>query len=258
VIGRLTLLMLLALSLGQATAGDQIREQENAAEIAKQPLIGKSLWLEVAGQRFFCLYTESEKTDNAQAAIILHDIGGDPDQKPLLHELRTQLPQHNWTTLALQLPLREKSATEADYYGLFAESQLRIRAAVAYLQKSGAKKIALIGYGLGALQAVYAVNEKPEAIVAVAAISLPVPESDVPQAQTLAYIKNIALPLLDIYAEFDLPLVLNTAQERRLAGKDNPVFWQVRMEGENHAYQQDYERLVKRVYSWLSANSRQN
>ena len=255
--GSLTLLLLWTLLLGQATASDLTREQENAAEIVKQPLIGKSLWLEAAGQRFFCLYTESDKTDNVQAAIILHDIGGDPDQKPLLHGLRTQLPQHNWTTLALQLPLREKSAAEADYFGLFAESQLRIRAAVEYLQKNGAKKIALIGYGLGALQAIYAVNEKPEAIAAVAAISLPVPESDAPQAQSLAFIKNIALPLLDIYAEFDLPAVLNTAPQRRLAGKDNPVFWQVRIEGENHAYQQDYERLVKRVYSWLSATSRQ-
>ena len=250
--------MLLSLCVRQAEAGDQNRELEYAAEIAKQPLIGKSQWLEAAGQRFFCLYTESEKTDNAQAAIILHDIGGDPDQKPVLHGLRTELPQHNWTTLALQLPLREKSATEADYYGLFAEAQLRIRAAVDFLQKSGAKKIALIGYGLGALQAVYAVSEKPENIVAVAAISLPVPESAAPQAQSLLFIKNIALPLLDVYAEFDLPAVLNTAQQRRQAGKENPVFWQVRMEGENHAYQQDYERLVKRVYSWLGTISRQN
>jgi len=250
--------MLLAFSLGQARAADQNREQEFAAELQKRPLIGKSLWLQAAGQDFFCLYTESEKTDNTQAAIILHDIGGDPDQKPVLHALRTQLPEHNWATLALQLPLREKSATEADYYELFAESQLRIRAAVAYLQKGGAKKIALIGYGLGALQAVYAVNEKPEAIIAVAAISLPVPESAAPQVQSLAFIKNIALPLLDIYAEFDLPTVLNTAQQRRQAAKENPVYWQVRMEGENHAYQQDYERLVKRVYSWLSATSRQN
>jgi hypothetical protein len=46
--------------------------------------------------------------------------------------------------------------------------------------------------------------------------------------------------------------VLETAQLRRLAGKDNPVFWQQKMVGENHTYQQDYELLVKRVYGWLS------
>ena len=55
--GSLTLLLLWTLLLGQATASDLTREQENAAEIVKQPLIGKSLWLEAAGQRFFCLYT---------------------------------------------------------------------------------------------------------------------------------------------------------------------------------------------------------
>ena len=255
---RSLLLIVLVLSLRPAFAGDQNREREYAAELQQQPLMGKSLWLEAAGQRFICVYTESEKTNNAQAAIILHDIGGYPDQKPVLHELRTALPLHNWATLAIQLPLREKSASEADYYPLFPESQARIRASVDYLQKNGAKHIALVGYGLGAMLAVYAVNDKSEAIEAVAAISLPAPETDAPQAQTLAFVKNLALPLLDIYAEFDVPAVLHSAQQRRLAGKDNPVYRQVLMQGENHAYQQDYERLVKRVYSWLSATSRQN
>jgi hypothetical protein len=37
-----------------------------------------------------------------------------------------------------------------------------------------------------------------------------------------------------------------------MAGMENPVFRQERMDGENHAFQQDHERLVKRVYSWLT------
>ena len=105
--------------------------------------------------------------------------------------------------------------------------------------------------------AAYAISEKPNAIAALAAISLAVPETNEAQAQSQAFIKNIALPFLDIYAEFDLPDVADTARLRRLAGKDNPVYWQVRMNGENHAYQQDHERLVKRVYSWLSSTFQQ-
>lgn len=240
-----------------ANAGDKTREQDYAASLQRNPMMGKTVWLQAEGQTFFSLYTETEKTDNANAAIIVHDVGEHPDQKPLVHALRTVLPQHNWATLAVQMPLRELGASEADYYPLFAEAQGRIRAAVDYLQKNGAKNIAIVGYGLGALMAAYAVSEKPDNIRALATVSLAVPETAAPQAQTQAFIKNIALPFLDIYAEFDLPAVADTARQRRMAGKDNPVFRQVRMDGENHAYQQDHERLVKRVHSWLSSTFQQ-
>ncbi len=155
------------------------------------------------------------------------------------------------------MPLRERAAGEAEYYPLFAEASTRIEAAIDHLQKNGAKNIVVIGYGLGALMAAYTISEKPDNIQALAAISLPVPETTAAQAQTEVFIKNIALPLLDIYAEFDLPLIADTARQRRMAGKDNPVYLQVQMNGENHAYQQDHERLVKRVYSWLSSTLRQ-
>jgi hypothetical protein len=49
-----------------------------------------------------------------------------------------------------------------------------------------------------------------------------------------------------------LPAVLDSARQRRMAGKDNPVYRQIRMDGEDHGYQQDYDLLVKRVYSWLT------
>lgn len=247
----------LALLTVSAHASDHLREQEYAESLQSNPLIGKAVWLPGNGRDFFSLYTESEKTDNAHAVIILHDIGEHPDQKPLIHALRTFLPQHNWTTLALQMPLREADAVESDYYPLFDEARTRIAAAVEYLQKNGAKHIAVVGYGLGALMATYAISEKPENIAAAVAISLPMPETADPRAQSPTAIKNIALPFLDIYAEFDLPAVANTARQRRMAGKDNPVFRQVRMDGENHAYQQDHERLVKRVYSWLSSTFQQ-
>ena len=255
---KITIAILLAAALGlPANASDNMREQDYAASLQQSPVEGKIVWLQANGQAFLSLYTETEKTDNADAVIILHDIGEYPDQKPLTHGLRTFLPQHNWATLALQMPIREKGAAEADYYPLFAEAQGRIGAAIGYLQKNGAKRIVVIGYGLGALMAAYSVSEKPDNIAALAAIGLPAPETEAPQAQTQALIKNIALPFLDIYAEFDLPAVADTARQRRMAGKDNPVYRQVRMDGENHAYQQDYERLVKRVYSWLSSTFQQ-
>lgn len=250
-------IVLLGLLVPLANASDNLREKDYADSLQRNPSIGRVVWLQANGQDFLSLYIESEKTANDYAAIILHDIGEHPDQKPLIHALRTQLPQHNWTTLSLQMPLREAGASEVDYYPLFDEGRARIDAAVDYLQKNGAKNIAVVGYGVGALMAAYAVSEKPDNIKALATISLSASEATNPQAQSYTFIKNIAVPFLDIYAEYDLPAVVDTARQRRMAGKDNPVFRQVRMDGENHTYQQDHERLVKRVYSWLSSTFQQ-
>jgi hypothetical protein len=94
--------------------------------------------------------------------------------------------------------------------------------------------------------------------MALVAISLPLPSSSVPPAQIARFIPKIALPFLDLYAEFDLPDVVDTARQRRMLGKDNPVYRQVKMYGQNHAYQQDSALVIKRVYSWLDLMLNQN
>jgi hypothetical protein len=244
-------IILLAVQVWPVTASDNKREQDYAAMLEQQPLLGKIVWFETAGQRVLGLYTEAEKTDNTNAVIILHDMGAYPDQKLVVFELRTQLPLHNWTSLALQMPLRETSASEEDYYSLFPEAEARIANAVDYLHTHGVKNIVLVGYGLGALMATYTVSKKPSAFAGLITISLPVPAATASEVQAENFIKTISLPFLDLYAEFDLPTVLDTVRLRRMAGKDNPVFWQQQLDNENHTYQQDHERLVKRVYSWL-------
>ncbi|WP_446810469.1 DUF3530 family protein [Methylomonas sp. 2BW1-5-20] len=242
--------------IGQAS--DSRREQDYATEIQQQLTMGQAVWLKVADQPFLGLYTEAEKTDNSNVVIVLHEMGEHPDAKPLVHRMRTALPLHNWASLSLQMPIRESGARTDDYYPLFDEARDRINAAVEYLLKSGAKHIAIVGYGMGALMAAYRLGDKPNDVMALVSISLPVPQTTAPQAQSLELIKKVQLPFLDVYAEFDLPAVIDTARQRRMAGKDNPVFRQIRMDGEDHGYQQDYELLVKRVYSWLTATVSEN
>lgn len=233
-------------------ATDSRREQDFATAIQQQLPMGQAIWLKSADKTFLALYTEAEKTDNSQVAIVLHDMGEHPDAKPLIHRLRTTLPMHNWATLALQMPIRESGAQSDDYYPLFDEARARIDAAVEHLLKNGAKHIAIIGYGMGALMAAYRLGDKPNDVTALVSISLPVPQTTAMPAQSLDLIKKVQLPFLDVYAEFDLPAVLDSARQRRMAGKDNPVYRQIRMDGEDHGYQQDYDLLVKRVYSWLT------
>ncbi|MBS4049844.1 MAG: DUF3530 domain-containing protein, partial [Methylomonas sp.] len=100
--------------------------------------------------------------------------------------------------------------------------------------------------------AAYTLSQDPKGLDALATISLPLPDSALPQAQIGGFIKNIALPFLDVYAEFDLPEVADTARQRRMLGKDNPVYRQIRINGENHAYRHDPMMLIKRIYSWLA------
>lgn len=244
----------LSLSAMAANAGDRQRESDFARMIEQTVSQGELVRLKAGDTEFVALFTEAEKADNAHSAIVLHDSGENPDQRPLIHGLRTTLPQHGWSTLSIQMPLREIGAKRDDYYPLFDEADSRIRAAVDYLRAKGAKDIALVGYGTGAAMAAYALSSNPDGLFALAAISLPLTESSLPQAQTGDFIKNIALPILDIYAEFDLPEVADTARKRRLSGKDNPVFRQVKVNGENHSFQHDPGMLIKRIYSWLTLN----
>ncbi len=233
-------------------ASDLQRELDYAASIESSSPVGRVVWLEANQKKFLGLFTDSEKTRNQQAAIILHDQGKHPDNQAVVHGLRTEMPMHNWATLSIQLPLREVGAVANEYYGLFDEAHSRILAAVKYLQDQGARQIALIGYGTGAAMAAYSLSLKSEDLLGLAAISLPMADSPLPQAQTGEFIRKIALPVLDIYAEFDLPEVVDTARQRRMLAKDNPGYRQKLLSGEDHHFQQDPALLVKQVYSWLT------
>lgn len=253
-IGRLLILCgLLALAV-VVNASDQQREQVYANELQASVSTGRIVWLTSGNQRFLSLMTEAERTDNTNAVLVLHDMGDQPDQQPLIHGLRIALSQYDWTTLAIQLPLREIGASAEDYYALFDEARGRIQAAVEFLRNNGAENVAVVGVGMGAAMAAYTLNLDPNALFALITISLPVPDSNLPQTKIADFMKNIALPFLDIYAEFDLPNVVDSARQRRMWAKDNPVYRQIKMSNESHAYRYNPNLVIKRVYSWLAMN----
>jgi alpha/beta superfamily hydrolase len=236
-------------------ASDEKREAEFAENISNTLTVGKAVWLESEGKKFLGVYTETEKTGSKGTVIILHDIGGHPNQQQLIYGLRVILPEHNWTTLALQMPLREAGVEKEEYYPLFSEAAARIQAGIDYAKNNGAKSIVVAGYGLGGLMGAYALSEQTRDIKALAAISLPVPATENKAAQTLEFISKIKIPMLDIYGALDVPDVTERARERRLAAKDNTGYRQVKINDEGHAYLHDEGMLVKRVYSWLEAAS---
>ncbi|HEY8218508.1 MAG TPA: DUF3530 family protein [Methylobacter sp.] len=236
-------------------AGDGKLEAEFAESISNTLTVGKAVWLESEGKKFLGVYTETERTGSKGTVIILHDIGGHPNQQQLIYGLRVFLPEHNWATLALQMPLREAGVEKEEYYPLFPEAAARIQAGINYAKNNGAENIVVAGYGLGGLMAAYALSEQAIDIKALAAISLPVPAIEDKTAQTLELIRKIKIPMLDIYGALDVPDVTESARERRLAAKDNTGYRQIKISDEGHAYLHDEGMLVKRIYSWLESAS---
>lgn len=232
-------------------ASDEKREIEFAESINKTLAMGKPVWLESEGKKFLGLYTETEKVNNKDTAIILHDTGGHPDQQQLIYGLRVSLPEHNWSTLSLQMPLRETGVENEEYYALIPEAAARIKAGINYARSNGAENIVLVGYGLGGLMAAYLLSEQAADIKALVTISLPVPVTENKTVQTLEFIKKIRIPMLDIYGALDVPDVTESARDRRLAAKENEAYRQIKLNDEGHAYLHDEGLLVKRIYSWL-------
>lgn len=249
---RLILALLLSLTVSQVQAGDVKREADVAETINKTLSFGKAVWLDAGPTKFLSLYAETEKIASNGTVILLHDLGGHPDQQAVIYQLRRLLPAYNWATLSLQLPLRELGAGAEDYYPLLPEALARLQAGIKYAKDNGAQNIAVVGYGLGALQAVYAQSEQPTDVKAIVAISLSVPETNTKTAQTITFIKNIKVPVLDVYGALDLPDVTETARDRRLATKENAAYRQLAINDEGHQYLHDEGLLGKRIVSWLA------
>jgi predicted esterase len=251
---RLTLAVVLLSVACAAVASDSRREQTVSDALLASPLLGKAEWLSAEGQAFLGLFidsTASTASSSSKAAILLHDAGEHPDQKNVVHGLRSELPRHQWATLSIQMPLQESSAMPSDYYALIAEAGSRIQAAISYLQAKGHQQIVLIGYGMGSVMALHSIDAAQSNLAALVAISLPVVEGEDTPVPTLDSLRDNRLPLLDIYSEFDLPTVVNTATARQLAAKNQKTYRQVVLVGDDHRYHNDDERLIKRIYSWL-------
>jgi predicted esterase len=232
-------------------ASDEKREAEFASDIQKTLSVGRAVWLESSGKKFLSLYTETTKNPRSGVIILLHDVGGHPNQQAIIKSLRTFFPEHQWATLSLQMPIREASAPIQDYFSLMPEAKERLKAGIQFAKTEKAEKIIVIGYGLGGLTAISAMTDKNVDVHALITISLPVLETNEKDAQTLQLIPKNTLPILDIYGALDMPNVVNSARERQVAGKINPDYRQMKLEDEGHLYLHDEGLLAKRIYSWI-------
>lgn len=236
-------------------AAEQDRERLLAETIKATVRAEQLVELKTADGSFIGLETKADPERLKGALLLLHDAGGNPDEPGLMHDLRGGLVEHGWTTLAIQLPVLDVQQPLAEHLALIAQAGARIDAAQTWLESGEYPTIAIIGHGLGALMAAQTLAKQGDQSPWKAFVSLSqmVPKSDLAEADTLAHLKAIQIPMLDIYGTRDLHSVTDSAKQRRLAAKTiERTYRQSPVTGANHDYTGLHPALMQQINAWLT------
>jgi len=232
-------------------ASDLAKEKRWANQIVDALITGDAEWLPVGGLKVLSIYTPSDTEPARGAAIILHGIGVHPDWPDVIHPLRTRLPEAGWATLSVQMPILPNEANGIDYLPLLPEVLPRIDAAIDFLQAQGINNIVIIAHSLGTVMTSYYLNKQPASEVrAFVGISMTEIESG-NHMSNVAMLKNITIPVLDIYGSLDEEHVRDYSQQRQQSA-NNPAYQQVVIKEANHFYNGKDDKLLEVIQGWIS------
>lgn len=250
----LLVLILFSTACSVCMAADWVREQRIQAQIKDAILEGEVVQIEGGEHPFLGILTRTGWPSARGAALILHGRGANPDWLDIVHPLRTRLPAFGWDTLSIQLPLASEGARDAQWWATIPEALPRIEAALDLLAQRGVHNIVLISHSFGNQAAARFLAENPgRDIRAWVGIGMSTDSSN-RENGTLATLRRVQLPILDLYGENDLASVTASAADRRLAARDadNPGFEQREIVGVDHFFSGQDELLVSIVKSWLA------
>ncbi len=251
---RLLFAGMLSLLAGWALASDRVREQRIASEIEDAIVVGDPLWLKAGDVEFLTIHTPAENDPLRGGVIILHGRGAHPNWADVVQPLRSELPSHRWETLSLQMPVAAVDAPGGAYVGLIPEATPRILAGIEFFRQRGITNLVLIGHSLGARMAVeFEAAAAPAEIKAVVAIGLPADRRQ-QGGGTLGGLKQIRVPVLDIYGSRDIRSVRDTSRLRKIAAREggNGAYVQVEIAGADHFFRGLEPTLVARVQGWIA------
>ncbi|MGH8674007.1 MAG: dienelactone hydrolase family protein [Burkholderiales bacterium] len=235
----------LALAWGAAcaTAQDYEREKRWAAEIVPNVVVGDAVQLKLpSGRDFLGLYTEHK---GARAAVLLlHGVGVHPDHG-VIGMLRIALAEKGYATLAIQLPVQKSDAQVEDYYPtVFPEAVERIRTAGRWLQERGYPRLALLSHSMGSWMAnVYFEQTADPPFAAWLCMGL---------TGGFGGMRNVRVPVLDVYGENDLVQVLRADWRRRATLQSIEGSKQVRVAGADHQFTGREKELAAEIRDFLA------
>jgi dienelactone hydrolase len=241
-----SLLVWFLLSAPCFAQADYAREQRWADEITPAILVGDPVHLALkSGRTFLSIYAASAGATTG--VIVVHGVGVHPDWG-LINPLRSQLSEHGYATLSVQMPVLAVDAKADRYPPLYPEAAERLAAAVAYLREKGMKKIAIVSHSMGSRMTNYFLNHQGNAhIDAWVAIGL---------SGGFTEPAMLKMPVLDLYGEKDLPAVLDSADRRAAAIRSIRGSGQIQVAGADHFYTGMEDELVRRVRQFLDAQVR--
>ncbi len=241
---RACLCILLAVLTLTAEAQDYEREKRWSDEIVPGLVVGDAVWLDgPGGRKFLGLLTE---TRNAAAAVLLvHGVGVHPDHG-VIGALRTSLADAGYTTLSIQMPVQKADAALADYYpAVFPNGLERIRSASRWLGGKGIGGIVLLSHSMGSWMSNVYYEETPAApFVAWVSMGL---------TGGYASLRNVKVPVLDVYGENDLPSVLRADWRRRMTISSIAGSRQARIAGADHFYAGKEKELSSLIDEFIRA-----
>jgi len=245
------LLFLICFFISQASvASDLAKEKRWADQVVDSLLDGEAIMLNDGTSDFLAIDTRADEPKDV-GIIVIHGIGIHPDWETIVRPIRVELAAEGWNTLSLQMPILGNDATSADYEPLMKEVPARIDAGIRQLFKNGAKKIIIIAHSMGAQMTNYYLAHKK--VYKEAQTETPITAYIAIGMGNDNFLKKINLPMLDLYGEKDLPMVLSSASKRLAAAAHNKQYTQKKVAGANHFFEDQDEDLVKAVIEALNS-----
>jgi alpha/beta superfamily hydrolase len=222
-------------------AQDYARERRWSEEVVPGLVVGDAVWLEgQGGHKFLGLHTEP---GGARAnVLVVHGIGVHPDHG-VIGALRTGLADAGYNTLSIQMPVLGADATPKEYAAVFPDAVARIRVAAAWMSAKGAGPLVLVSHSLGsAMSNAYFEQTSGAPFAAWVCMGLGGP---------FASMRNVRVPVMDLFGERDLPSVLRADWRRRMTVDSIPGSRQVRIAGADHFFAGREKELLATIDKFI-------
>ena len=151
------------------------------------------------------------------------------------------------------MPVLANEAEHAEYAAIYDWVPGRIDAALGYLKEKGFKTVVLVAHSQGAAMAVYYLSGAEDTVDGFVAIGMSGGVAGGPM-DSLAQLKTVQVPRLDLYGDADLPEVIRSAPVRAEAVAEAGIdYQQSRVSDADHFFDGEESQLLDEVNRWLES-----